>query len=302
MHRTIIIGFSALFALAACGDQDSDGDGLLDSEEEELGTDPENADSDGDGMKDGWEVNIGLDPNNSDTDGDGVDDGTETREGTDPTNTDTDGDGYDDGAEYSADSDPLNPMSYALEEGDYRVGDCQLWPEDVEGETAGPTYDHTYSYGGQNYSWTTYQEGDLVDNEVLFDSYGQDFPLWSQCGNTVLLAVGAEWCPPCQDKAEELTAIFEEYSDYDWTPVEVLMEDSRGNQSEVDDLQRWKETYELDRIPVVAPSDYDQYIDFYTFWDRDFGIPSLSVIGPDLRVMAVDDYWADANIESYLTE
>jgi hypothetical protein len=41
---------------------DSDGDGLQDEEEEDIGTDPNNPDTDYDGMPDGWEVKYGLDP------------------------------------------------------------------------------------------------------------------------------------------------------------------------------------------------------------------------------------------------
>ena len=41
---------------------DSDGDGLTDSEENAIGTDPNNPDTDGDGFSDGDEVNQGTDP------------------------------------------------------------------------------------------------------------------------------------------------------------------------------------------------------------------------------------------------
>jgi len=41
---------------------DSDGDGLSDSEEANLGTNPNESDSDGDGYLDGWEVTEGSDP------------------------------------------------------------------------------------------------------------------------------------------------------------------------------------------------------------------------------------------------
>ena len=114
-------------------DVDTDGDGLSDTEEGLLGTDPNDADSDDDGLSDGEEVEPGADgyitdPNNPDTDGDGVWDGTEVGETTgvadpdgagplegtdmgvfvpdqddatttDPTQPDTDGDGLNDGAE-----------------------------------------------------------------------------------------------------------------------------------------------------------------------------------------------------------
>lgn len=43
--------------------EDSDGDGLSDADEQQLGTDPNNPDSDGDGISDGEEVNVlGSDP------------------------------------------------------------------------------------------------------------------------------------------------------------------------------------------------------------------------------------------------
>lgn len=64
--------------------EDSDGDGLSDAREAELGTDPNNPDSDGDGINDGDEVTLGTDPNNTDTDGDGVSDGEEVAAGSDP--------------------------------------------------------------------------------------------------------------------------------------------------------------------------------------------------------------------------
>jgi hypothetical protein len=63
---------------------DSDGDGLSDTEEEELGLDPNNEDSDGDRLPDGEEVKIGSDPKNVDTDGDTYWDGDEVLEGHSP--------------------------------------------------------------------------------------------------------------------------------------------------------------------------------------------------------------------------
>ncbi len=65
---------------------DSDGDGLTDAVEAELGANPVNSDSDNDGLPDGEEVNAhGTDPLNPDTDGDGINDSTEIAFGTSPT-------------------------------------------------------------------------------------------------------------------------------------------------------------------------------------------------------------------------
>jgi len=92
---------------ALAGQEDTDGDGLTNAQEEEIGTDPLNPDTDGDGLLDGDEVALGTDPLNPDTDGDGLLDGDEVALGTDPLNPDTDGDGILDGL----DAEPLDPLN-----------------------------------------------------------------------------------------------------------------------------------------------------------------------------------------------
>ena len=79
---------------------DTDGDGLADSVETTLGTDPNNPDSDGDGISDFDEVNVDGNPNNYTP-------GTDY----DPNNPDTDGDGFLDGGEVQFGSDPLMASS-----------------------------------------------------------------------------------------------------------------------------------------------------------------------------------------------
>ena len=66
--------------------QDSDGDGLTDTEETDTyGTDPNNPDTDGDGLSDFEEVSTySTDPLQADSDGDGVSDGDEVSQGSDP--------------------------------------------------------------------------------------------------------------------------------------------------------------------------------------------------------------------------
>lgn len=87
-------------------DTDDDNDGLLDTDETKIGTDPLKADTDGDGVNDGKDA-FPLDPrewvdtdgdgigNNADLDddNDGLPDTAEATIGTDPLNPDTDGDG-----------------------------------------------------------------------------------------------------------------------------------------------------------------------------------------------------------------
>ena len=133
---------------------DSDGDGLPDALEKEIGTDPEAADTDGDGLSDYEEVFLtGSDPLNlssvqagvSDADADSDGDGISNREelekglnpatkdsdydgisdydelyiyGTDPANADSDGDGIKDGDEISLGLDPLNGSTNGVPDGE----------------------------------------------------------------------------------------------------------------------------------------------------------------------------------------
>ncbi len=101
---------------------DSDGDGLPDDLERQIGTDPNQPDTDGDGMLDGWEHKYGFNPivNNDDTDvdseatndstcdadNDGLTNKQEADWGTDPNDDDTDNDGVTDGQEVENSSDP----------------------------------------------------------------------------------------------------------------------------------------------------------------------------------------------------
>jgi hypothetical protein len=67
---------------------DTDGDGLTNDEEAEIGSDPNDPDTDGDGLIDGEEVFLGTDPIDPDTDGDGTSDLEEEQAGTSPLDPD----------------------------------------------------------------------------------------------------------------------------------------------------------------------------------------------------------------------
>ena len=108
--------------LAQNGTADTDGDGLSNSLEYTLNTDPTVADSDGDGLSDGQEVNTThTDPSNIDTDNDGLTDAQEVNTThTDPTNPDTDGDGLTDGQEVNVShTDPTKADSDGDGQNDY---------------------------------------------------------------------------------------------------------------------------------------------------------------------------------------
>lgn len=117
-NNTIEVGFvwnwdagAAPEYVAVSGPLDSDGDGLSDDYERQIGTDPFNPDTDGDGLTDGDEVlKYGTDPLNPDSDFDGLKDGAEVlKYKTNPLDPDTDKGGVTDGHEVLVDkTNPLN--------------------------------------------------------------------------------------------------------------------------------------------------------------------------------------------------
>ena len=86
---------------ADLGLEDTDGDGLSDGLEKNIGTDPRQVDTDGDQLSDNEEFNvIYSDPTNQDSDSDGISDTLEVEFfKTNAIVADSDGDGYDDAKE-----------------------------------------------------------------------------------------------------------------------------------------------------------------------------------------------------------
>ncbi|MGA1790097.1 MAG: choice-of-anchor D domain-containing protein, partial [bacterium] len=110
-------------------DRDIDGDGIVDSVDE---------DDDGDGLSDIEELAAGTDPADPDTDDDALNDGDEIAAGTDPLNPDTDGDCFTDGEETNSGTDPNNPQDYPLKD-HHPHADITLASLDFGGIMAGST-------------------------------------------------------------------------------------------------------------------------------------------------------------------
>ena len=127
---------------------DPDDDGLTNTEERDLGSNPREADTDGDGLLDGVEdgggvfvsnTQTGTNPLEPDSDRDGLSDGAEdptlpfvdaSQPGTDPNNADTDGDTVGDNAEITRGSNPTvfnpPPTSYCQNFDSYPNGTTDL--------------------------------------------------------------------------------------------------------------------------------------------------------------------------------
>lgn len=104
-----VLMLGAMQGLAQATPADKDNDGLSNTAEASLGTNPLDEDSDDDGLSDGDEVlKYHTDPSRLDTDRDGSYDGEEIAAETKPLDPDSDDDGLEDGFEASLATNPLD--------------------------------------------------------------------------------------------------------------------------------------------------------------------------------------------------
>ncbi|MDP9359499.1 MAG: MSCRAMM family adhesin SdrC [Chloroflexota bacterium] len=139
-------------AAPAAIELDGDGDGLMDEQELQIGTDPNKYDTDGDGLSDGSEASSegwGTNPLKADTDGDGANDGDkdglideeELQIGTDPNDADSDNDRLSDGFEVREFG--TNPLAADSDEDGLGDGDeLEVFKTDaLDADTDGDGYD-----------------------------------------------------------------------------------------------------------------------------------------------------------------
>lgn len=240
-------------------DVDSDGDGLLDKDEEALGTDPDNVDSDGDGLGDGEEVND---------------------YGTDPLSTDSDGDGYEDGWEVTEGTDPADESSVIYTGG---------WPYNPDkDDMSDPGWGDTAESGAQmpRFAWLD-QYGEEVD---IYDFAYQ--------GKPIVIDLSGVWCYWCHEMAKWHVGQSNAYLDYgydtstDWYNliptlvdegdiywVTVLDSNSQGGKPDHDDVLGWFEDYPNPHIPVLLDEDQD-----LTGWINPAGYPTVLLLEEDMTV------------------
>lgn len=258
--------FTVLTALMVAGltgcDTDKDEDGLLKSEEVELGTDPNVADTDEDGVNDGEEVALGTDPLSADTDEDGVQDGEEVSLGIDPLNADTDGDGANDGDELAAESDPNNKWSWPASQ----TG----WPDYSEGAPTG----------------TGYNIGDIMPDLSGTDQFGNTVTLSQFNGAVVLLDFSAGWCGPCRVIAENAEALYQSHKEEGFVIFHAMIDDYTYGDGITDPsfLDTWSGEYNI-TFPVMEPTGNAALQGFYNAGLFTNSIPFMALLDRDRTVV-----------------
>ncbi len=193
---------------------------------------------------------------------------------------DSDGDGFTDEEELEAGTNPEFSYSHPYEFGNYNVGYCERGVADP----TGPTSETSTDYG----SWPIHNRGDIVDNFTMVDQHGQMVDLYSFCGKHIMLAIGQEWCPPCQDLSHQVQEIQDTYGDRVQI-IEILTADDNYEEPTQEVLQGWADDGGITTIPVL--NGYNIPLDMY---ERDGYIPTTVIIGPDMEVLNLDRGVTDA--------
>ena len=212
--------------------------------------DSDGLDSDGDGLLDHEEADLGTDANNVDTDGDGLADGEEADEGLDPLSTDTDGDTYLDPWEKAEGSDPLDPESRIY---------SGYWPYNPDKAAyEARSWDDASMTLGAPLPWLVYRD-QYGDHVHVYDFADQ--------GRPVVLDVSAMWCVPCRGLSAWVSGVADPFGfGQAWPDIATAVADGRvtwltvigqnlsGAPPSDEDLALWHEEFgsEETRVPSLG--------------------------------------------------
>lgn len=83
-----------------------------------------------------------------------------------------------------------------------------------------------------------------------------------------------------------------QYGDQGFQSIEVLIENNFGNAPSQSDLQQWAQSASLQTVPVLADSSYANWSQY----EKDYYIPTIVHLGPDMTVLSVDEMISDPGV------
>jgi hypothetical protein len=278
---------SAVFALVlvgCTGSSDPKTTGDEDPPEEEGPQAP--ADSDGDGLSDDEEAELGSDPQVADTDGDGLGDLEERDLGANPTTEDSDGDTYRDGDEVAEGHSPTDPEDRIY------VG---YWPYNPNKDAISDPglAGNVSEVGGTmpRLQWPD-QHGQVVD---LYDFAGQ--------GKLTVVDLSGGWCYWCHELADWLEYIESDYDlfgydayepiraalasgDLQW--ITVLDGNALGGPATENTITAWYEQHPFEQVPVLLDANYE-LLPWFSHGDPWF-YPSYVVMDENMELLLIPSY------------
>ena len=211
--------------------------------------------------------------NGPDADDDGLSDADEADWGTDPGVPDTDADGWTDGYEVWDHTDPLDDGDHPYT-GGWHIGACR---------------DDIVSSGNA--------VGQIAEDFVLTDQFGEDLRLHDFCDRQVLLVSAATWCGPCQLEADDLQHWFETYETAGFIVITLIGEDNGGGIPTRADAEAWVEAFDLTH-PVVVDPQWRITARFTGYGE--LLLPANHQLAAGLEVLQVDTLVSEAAVQAAL--
>lgn len=243
-------------------------------------------DSDGDGLTDAQEADLGSDPNSADSDGDGLEDATEKKMGTDLNAADSDGDSYTDFQEDMAGTDPTDSESVIY---------AGLWPYNVDKDqiVEGDPQERRITVGKST-----------VPHFILQDQFGEQVDVYdfANQGKPMILDLSGAWCYWCNEAAklvggDESSALWgygfddlhEAVSNGDiyWLTVLDAASSNYNAPPTERTISSWYSTYPEPEIPILMDADWE-----VRGWINPAGWPTMMLVDDQMVVQAYspDDY------------
>ena len=152
---------------------------------------------------------------------------------------------------------------------------------------------------------TGYDVGERFPDARLMDQNGDIVSMWQFTGCVTILDLSTGWCPPCQQLAQHVDALYAPYEDKDVMYVTLLSEGVNNPVADLADVQAWSKAFGVVKTPVLvdrpavenAPSHSAQITD---------GFPRIVSIDREMRIandnIDASETLIEAEIERLLAE
>jgi len=94
--------------------------------------------------------------------------------------------------------------------------------------------------------------GDHPCDFTFVDQHNQEWTLYDQIGDVILLDFSTVWCSYCQISAAGIESFHDEYSPQGFQWVTLLVDDASGNPTDIDDVIEWSSAFGLEDAPVLV--------------------------------------------------